>query len=135
MTSLNPQSQKLEPLRSIHTDSLTEILKQIGISLVISTYQAGKLIIVRNDGVAVNTHFKMFSKPMGIAIKNNRMALGVQSAIWELHNNPNAASSLQPQGKHDGCFIPRNVHFTGDIDIHEMAWCNQEKRVLTNHNS
>lgn len=126
MKSFNPPLQKPQPLRSIHSDSLTKILKQMGISLLVSTYQAGKLIIVRSDGVAINTHFKMFSKPMGIAVKNNRMALGVQSSIWEFHNNPSAASRLEPQGKHDGCFIPRNIHFTGDIDIHEMSWCNQE---------
>ncbi|MGK7946161.1 MAG: TIGR03032 family protein [Microcystaceae cyanobacterium] len=126
MTSSNPQSQNKEPLRSIHTNSLTEILKQMGISLVVSTYQAGKLIVVRGDKNYVNTHFKLFRKPMGIAVKNNRMALGVQSSIWELHNNALAASRLQPEGKHDGCFIPRNIHFTGDIDIHEMAWCDQE---------
>ena len=48
MTSLNPSSPQQEPLLSIHSDSLTEILKQMGISLVVSTYQAGKLIVVRS---------------------------------------------------------------------------------------
>ncbi len=32
-------------LRSVHTNSFPNILEQLGISLVVSTYQAGKLIV------------------------------------------------------------------------------------------
>ena len=126
MNPLNSPANNNEPLRSIHTDSLGEIFRQMGISLVVSTYQAGKLIVVRSDRNSVNTHFKMFKKPMGIAVKEGRMAIGTHSGIWELHNNSSAASNLEPKGKHDGCFIPRNIHFTGDIDIHEMAWSQEQ---------
>jgi hypothetical protein len=40
---------KPDPLRSVYTNSLGEILKQTGISLAVSTYQAGKVILVRYD--------------------------------------------------------------------------------------
>ncbi|MEO0949103.1 MAG: DUF4915 domain-containing protein, partial [Cyanobacteria bacterium J06641_5] len=54
------------PLRSVHTHTFTQLLQQLGVSLVISTYQAGKLIVVRADGSVTNTHFRVFQKPMGI---------------------------------------------------------------------
>ncbi len=38
------------PLRSVHTTSLADLLSQGGFSFLISTYQAGKLIVVRADG-------------------------------------------------------------------------------------
>jgi uncharacterized protein (TIGR03032 family) len=50
------------------------------------------------------------------------MAIGTSSHIWELRNVPAVAPKLEPAGKHDACFLPRNIHVTGDIDIHEMAW-------------
>jgi uncharacterized protein (TIGR03032 family) len=130
MSNSSPISQQPDdhnlPLRSIHTNTFVTVLEQLGISLVVSTYQAGKLIVMRADGSSVNTHFRLFQKPMGIATNGDRLAIGTASAIWELRNNPDTAKRVEPQGKHDACFLPRNVHFTGDIDIHEMAWVKDE---------
>ena len=28
--------------------------------------------------------------------------------------------------QHDACYLPRQIHVTGDIDIHEMAWAGDE---------
>ena len=35
---------------------------------------------------------------------------------------PAVAPKLDPPGKHDACYLPRRIHVTGDIDIHEMAY-------------
>ncbi len=117
--------QKNEPLRSIHTSNFPQILNQLGISLVVSTYQAGKLIVIRADGDVINTHFRLFNKPMGLAVDRNRLAIGTANQIWELRNMPAVTQKLTPPNKHDACFIPRNIQITGDIDIHEMGWGNQ----------
>ena len=111
-----------EPMRSVHTSNFPEILRQLGISLVVSTYQAGKLIVLRADDGHINTHFRMFSKPMGIAANRHKIALGCSSQIWELSNIPAVAGKIEPEGKHDACYMPRRSHITGDIDIHEMEW-------------
>lgn len=113
-------------LASVHTHSLTQILRRFGLSLAITTYQAGKLILARADGEVTNTHFRVFNKPMGLALQNQRIAIGVASQIWELHNVPSAAGRLEPRDRHDACLIPRQIHVTGDIDIHEMGWAGDE---------
>ena len=56
------------PLRSVHTTSFPAILDQLGSSLLVTTYQAGKLVVVRSDGGVINTHFRAFNKPMGMAV-------------------------------------------------------------------
>lgn len=123
---------KETPLRSVYTIGLPELFAQLNISLVVSTYQAGKVILVRHAlGVAsnghgaigtLNTHFRTFDKPMGLAVQGNKLAIGGKKTVWELHNMPAVARKLEPAGKHDACYLPRRIHITGDIDIHEMAF-------------
>src|SRR5690242_14278076 len=47
-----------EPLRAVHTGGLPELLRALGVSLLVTTYQAGKLVIVREQGGRMNTHFR-----------------------------------------------------------------------------
>jgi uncharacterized protein (TIGR03032 family) len=110
------------PLRSVHTTNFPGILEQLGISLVVSTYQAHKLILIRADNGTLNTHFRSFKKPMGLAVDQARITVGTGSEVWYLRNVPDVARKLEPQSKHDACYLPRKIHVTGDIDIHEMAW-------------
>ena len=121
---LSADAPKPDPLRSVYTNSLGEILKQTGISLAVSTYQAGKVILVRYDPdtETVNTHFRTFAKPMGIAADAARLAIGGTNTVWYYRNMPAVARKLEPAEKHDAAYLPRRVHVTGDIDIHEMAW-------------
>ncbi|HEY1685098.1 MAG TPA: TIGR03032 family protein [Tepidisphaeraceae bacterium] len=115
------------PLRSVHTGSVAQILGELGCSLMVSTYQAGKLVILRNDGpMTVNTHFRSFEKPMGIAISGDRMAIGTARQITEFHNVPAVAPKVEPPGKCDAAYLPRVTHHTGDIQIHEMAFAGTE---------
>jgi uncharacterized protein (TIGR03032 family) len=115
-------SEPLPPLRSVHTTSFAAVLEHFGISLLVTTYQAGKLVLLRADRGVVNTHFRSFAKPMGLAVHGNRLALGTALEVWEFHNIPPVAAKLEPPGKHDACFLPRCGHATGEVLIHEMAW-------------
>ena len=118
-----------EPLRSVHTTSFAAILNQLRSSLLVSTYQAGKLVVLRPDAAnpeLINTHFRAFNKPMGLAVRPHRLAVGGAQEIWEFHDVPAVSARLEPKGKHDACFLPRWAHVTGDIAIHEMAYCGDE---------
>src|SRR5262249_50099012 len=120
-----PRPQPL-PLRSIHTSNFPALLDELGISLVVPSYQAGKLVMVRPDGDCLNTHFRGFNKPMGLAVSGDRLAIGTALEIWEYHNAPAVARRLPSAGVHDACFLPRSSVCTGDIQIHEMAWADDE---------
>jgi uncharacterized protein (TIGR03032 family) len=110
------------PLRSVHTTNFPAILEQLGSSLFVTTYQAGKLAILRPDNGVINTHFRTFNKPMGMAIAPGRLAIGTAVDMWEFRDVPAVAAKLEPHGKHDACYLPRRAHVTGDIQIHEMAY-------------
>jgi uncharacterized protein (TIGR03032 family) len=119
-------------LQSVFTTNLPKILARLNISLVVSTYQAGKVILIRNDQGTINTHFRNFDKPMGIASDYARLTVGGANTVWYYRNMPAVAAKLEPQGKHDACYLPRQIHVTGDIDIHEMAWSGDNELWLVN---
>ena len=114
------------PLRSVHTQSFSQILDRLGSSLLVSTYQTGKLICARYDGGGVNTHFRDFQRPMGLATAPGRIAIGTRAEVLDYRDAPAVAPKIEPRGRHDACFLPRNKHFTGDIRIHEVAFAKGE---------
>lgn len=122
MADTAPQDSAPDPLRSVYTSNLPAILAQLGISLAVSTYQAGRVILIREDQGQINTHFRTFHKPMGIASAAGRLAIGGANTVWTYHNVPAVAPKIEPPGKHDACYLPRQIHVTGNIDIHEMAY-------------
>jgi uncharacterized protein (TIGR03032 family) len=144
--TVNESQPNDQALRSVHTSNLPQILEQLGISVLVTTYQAGKLVLLRNENGVLNTHFRVFDKPMGLAVDSNRMAIGTAMQVWEFHNIPavctklnepekfnfasddpaKAVKRIKPPRPHDACFLPRVAHWTGDIDIHEMAWVKED---------
>ena len=121
------------PLRSVHTSNLPQLFEQGQFSLLVTTYQAGKLVVLRNDKGVLNTHFRNLHKPMGLAIEGGKLAIGCSIDIWEFHNIPAVCQKLdeadenkETDFKHDACYLPRRSHTTGDVQIHEMAWVDGE---------
>ncbi|MBX3699429.1 MAG: TIGR03032 family protein [Dokdonella sp.] len=118
----DPDNRIAEMLGSVHTTNFPDLLRQLGGCLVISTYQAGKLVILRPDGATINTHYRSFNRPMGMAADAERLALGTALEIAEFRNMPAVAKRMQDPPRHDAVYMARRVHITGAIDIHEMAW-------------
>jgi uncharacterized protein (TIGR03032 family) len=113
------------PFRSVFTGAFARVLSELQASLLISTYQSGRLICARVNGGMLNTHLRVFDKPMGIAASRNRFALGTRAEVWDFRDAPAVAPKIEPRGVHDACFLPRNIHVTGDILVHELAFDGQ----------
>ncbi len=118
------------PLGSVHTQSFPQLLRELGLSVAVSTYQAGRLVFLRSDGDALNTHFRLFQRPMGMAYQEGRFFVGANREIHEFHNCRTIASKIEPPGKHDACFLPRITHHTGDIQVHEMSFAGPELWIV-----
>jgi uncharacterized protein (TIGR03032 family) len=117
--------------RSISTQSFPALLHRLGISLVVTTYQSGRLILIRaENATTLNTHFRMFASPMGVAVANGRIALGTEREVWLYRDQPAVAAKVEPLGKHDACFVPRRIHVTGDIRIHEIGFASNELWIV-----
>ena len=92
-------------------------------------------MILRAQGDVINTHFRSFDKPMGLAIRPGRLAIGSAHCIWEFHDLPAVGAKVKQEGEastaiHDACFLPRTTHWTGDVQVHEMAWVGADQSDL-----
>jgi uncharacterized protein (TIGR03032 family) len=103
-------------------ENFVDVLQQLDVSLLVSTYQANKLLAVRAQGPGLSTLVRTFERPMGIAADAHHIALGTRNQIWALRNAPDIAPHVEPIGMHDACYLPRSAHVTGDIGVHEIAW-------------
>ena len=75
-----------ETFSSQSTDSFRELLSLGKCNLIVTTYQAGQVVMIRPQDQGVNTHFMAFDRPMGIAKRNNELAIGGASAITTFRN-------------------------------------------------
>ena len=95
-TFFDPQHS---PMRSLVTNTVSEILARFEISLLASTYQAGNVVVLRCESPQVlNTHFRRFPRPMGMAADpaTGRLAVGTDREIVEFRNMVAVSSRLEP---------------------------------------
>jgi uncharacterized protein (TIGR03032 family) len=67
---------------------------------------------------------------MGIAVRPGRLAIGIQQQVWEYADQPAVALGIDPPGRHDACFLPRSSHVTGQINIHEIAFIEDDLWIV-----
>jgi uncharacterized protein (TIGR03032 family) len=113
-----------------HSLNLAPLLGQLGVTLLVTTYQAGKLVVVGSHQGALALSVHNFHRAMGLAVKADRWAVGTQDSIWYLRAAPDLAFRIEPVGRHDGCFLARTSFFTGDVQAHELAWAGEELWIV-----
>ncbi|MFA5885406.1 MAG: TIGR03032 family protein [Acidimicrobiia bacterium] len=115
---------------SSHTASFPKALEVLGGSILVTTYQTGHLIAFRVADGTLNTHFRRFPSPMGMALHDNHLALGTKAQVLVFQNQPAMIPRLDPPDRHDACFMPRHSHNTGDIRIHDLGYAGDELWIV-----
>lgn len=106
-----------------HSDGVPGLLRDLDVSLILSTYQAGKVILLSATETGLTQLARNFRKPMGIAVRNGRIAIATLHEVVTLENVPSLASSYpRKPGYYDSLFVPRASYYTGAVDLHDMAW-------------
>ena len=158
-----------------YSDNLPAIFKQLNISIAFTSYQAGRLMLLRSDGKSLDVNFKSFPRPMGLAATEQGLTLGIFTQVMQFQRQDGllqkikqplpkieediTAPRIKPkiseqeikennevteekelsevEKKHklyekslyepvdervDACFITRASHYTGMINVHDIAW-------------
>ena len=126
----SPENQASGPVQvTCNADkAFADWLARSGGSLIISTYQAGKVAAVGWDGERVTLLMRQFDKPLGMAIDGRRMALATRHDIWLMANAPSLAGAYLPRrpGQYDALYLPRVTYHTGDLNTHDLAFAGDE---------
>ncbi|MDX1930515.1 MAG: TIGR03032 family protein [Pirellulaceae bacterium] len=133
-TDLNlsgPAASQSVEFRYSQSESLSALLKELGVTLLVSTYQANKLLAIRAAGDGISTLVRSLDKPMGMAVDDRHLTVGTRSEVWFFRNAPDIAREISPINSHDACFLPRSSHVTGDIGIHEIARGGEELWIVS----
>lgn len=109
-------------IRYEHSPKFLPLLAQAGCSLLVTTYQADRLVTIGAHAGQLVIGFHAFEQPMGLAVGSQQLAIGTRGQAWLLRATPGIASQLEPSGRYDACFLARTAYVTGEINVHELAW-------------
>src|SRR5689334_2092558 len=87
----SPAPLRAVPFHYTQTDSFASLLAGLGASLLVSTYQANKLLVARAEGGGLSMLVRTFDQPMGLAVDARRLMIGTRDRIWALRNAPDIA--------------------------------------------
>ena len=91
--------------------------------MLVSTYQAGKVIVISSDGEKLVQLPRSFDTPMGMALHGNHLAVAAKHEIIFLVNEPRLAGNYPKKPNYyDGLFIPRSAYYCGSLNLHDMAF-------------
>jgi uncharacterized protein (TIGR03032 family) len=116
------------PFSYQYSPNVPEILLGLRASLVISTYQTGKVVIfsAKDENQLIQLP-RTFARPMGMAYEEGKLAIGLMGELLITSNAPGLAANYpNAPNTYDGFFVPRNTYFTGPLDIHDLAWSGNE---------
>ncbi len=105
-----------------HSPLLPSFLKEHAITVLITTYQAGKLIVIGSlDGNTLYQTPISLSKPMGIAIQGKKMAVACLDEIRFFSAEENVHEIYNDTGRnYDIAYLQRATYHTGILDIHDL---------------
>ena len=109
-------------MRYEHSQRLPALLEQLELSVLLSNYQAGRVVSACSHCGELRLGFSRFDQAMGLCRTASGIAVGTRDAIWSLPANREIASHIKPEGEHDIGFLARSRHHSGPLMGHDLAW-------------
>lgn len=115
---------ELAPFACTHSPDLPKLLHELNCTLAITTYQAGKVILIsaKEENRLIQLP-RTFNKPMGLASHGTKLAIATQSEVVVFNNAKRMAPNYPQQpNTYDALYLPRISYYTGEVDIHDLYW-------------
>ncbi len=105
-------------------------LYEQNLSLVFTTYQAGKVFFIGLEPTGKLAIFeRTLDRCMGLYATGNSLYISTLYQLWRFEN------TLAPgeiHNDHDAIYLPQIGYVTGDLDIHDIVVDDQEKIIFAN---
>jgi uncharacterized protein (TIGR03032 family) len=118
-----PFDPRNTPFSCSHSPNFPGLLHRLGCTLMLSTYQAGKVVFLSAvNGQRLSQLPRTFKRAMGIAVQDNRkMAVATQNEVIILTNSSRLAQTYPAKpGVYDALYLPRATYYTGYLDMHDL---------------
>ncbi len=118
------ETQVGQPLTVASSESFSNWLANLGQSIILTTYQANKVIVLGHDGRQLSVLPRNFDKPMGIHVQGGRIALATRHDVVIFADAPVLARHYLEShpGRYDALYLPRLTYHTGDLHLHDLAF-------------
>jgi len=113
------------PFSTAYSSQVPDILRFLGCSIALTTYQAGKLVLIspQLDKEGLTILPRTFNKPMGIAVGVNKLALAAKDEVIVFENSKELAKHYPSKKEtYDSLWLPRMTYYTGQVDMHDIAF-------------
>lgn len=114
------------------SDGFDAWLRQVNASLVLSSYQVGRLVSIGQDEQGIWTSHALFRGCMGFAERGGVLAVSTSSQVILYTHLKGDLKREQFEAGCDRVYFPRMSWFTGDLKIHDVALTDQDEIVFVN---
>jgi uncharacterized protein (TIGR03032 family) len=106
----------------VHTNNIPDLFGRLNISLLVSTYQAQRIMSFSSNKTKLSMLMRVMPRPTGLALDEKRLAVCSQHQVWVFNTAFDVQDTEGKKEPNDVWFVPRKCYVTGDILGHEMAW-------------
>jgi uncharacterized protein (TIGR03032 family) len=133
LPGIAPEEQPAEtPKLEITTSrQFTSWLAEVGGSLAFSTYQSGKVFLIGSNRETrrLSVFERTLERPMGMAASGHRLAI---ASMIQITTFVDATERTATADGYDAVYVPQTAHFTGDLDVHDLAFDRDGRIVFVN---
>ncbi|MDE0299458.1 MAG: TIGR03032 family protein [Candidatus Poribacteria bacterium] len=117
-------NQSLPPFVCRHSAEFSDLLWKLQCTLVISIYQANKIIYISAGSSESLVQLPQdFDAPMGLAAEDNRLAVATKDEVIMLSYVRALASSYPRRSNtSDGQYVPHAAIYCGELKAHDLVW-------------
>jgi uncharacterized protein (TIGR03032 family) len=125
-------SEPPHPFDLKYTPNIPELIYKLGCTLIVSTYQAGKVIFISAvDNEKLIQLPKTFHYAMAVGVDGDKMAVAAHQEVLVLGNAPTLAEQYPKQPEtYDNLFVPRASFYSGYLDIHGLYWSGEKLHAV-----
>lgn len=104
----------------VHSSNFPEILDRLGMTLALTTYQAGKLCFLSSYQGRLRLLMRTYNRAMGLFAHPSGLLLGTNNQVWSFVKAPHLLPLYYPEQKYDNLFMPQTAYVTGAVAIHDL---------------
>jgi uncharacterized protein (TIGR03032 family) len=116
----------MNPFSAKYTPNFPELLNKLDGTIMLTTYQTGKVIMISSDGENISQLVRDFDRPMGVAFFGDMMAMALRTNISFFKDSKILAKTYpKKENIYDVMYYPVAQNITSYIDTHDICFSRQ----------